>query len=406
MLTSILIQSSGTTQNGFPMFIFDMLFNLSSKLFLQKSMLEYLNYFELYKKFLKYFLLNIPDTHETFSLLSTVTSKNNLCCVIYDFIAFSLQNHTKICIERLNTSVPFQPYQTLEFSKQDLFYELNVFTQQVLSLVFDIIETLFWHIRSNNLDFIHYDRSLSCCMWYLIEYISVSESIISLERVNFIHDFNLKLYINIFNLLNKYSQHSVRFNRQIKFLIFGHKCLITNYLQHIKNDHKFILNLKNVMQDAEKSMADSVNVVDTSNLDKELVDVLNSIDLFYVDTVKFMLMHIKSILIYEFKSIKCLSRNSLKVSTLNLMLEKFSLIKEKCKFESSEYAEEINCLLFYCSSFIGPNKSKTKDNDCVFWKRELFFIEKFDQELDGENFIFKFYLDLFKSLFEFLFNRK
>lgn len=356
MLTSILTQSSGTTQNGFPMFIFDMLFNLSSKLFLQKSMLEYLNYFELYKKFLKYFLLNIPDTHETFSLLSTVTSKNNLCCVIYDFIAFSLQNHTKICIERLNTSVPFQPYQTLEFSKQDLFYELNVFTQQVLSLVFDIIETLFWHIRSNNLDFIHYDRSLSCCMWYLIEYISVSESIISLERVNFIHDFNLKLYINIFNLLNKYSQHSVRFNRQIKFLIFGHKCLITNYLQHIKNDHKFILNLKNVMQDAEKSMADSVNVVDTSNLDKELVDVLNSIDLFYVDTVKFMLMHIKSILIYEFKSIKCLSRNSLKVSTLNLMLEKFSLIKEKCKFESSEYAEEINCLLFYCSSFIGPNK--------------------------------------------------
>jgi len=371
-------------------------------------MFDYLNYLELYKKFLQYFLLNIPSTHETFSLLSTITNKANFCCVIYDFIAFSLTNHIKLCIEKQNKFSTYQTSQNLSFNKQNSFYELNIFTQRVLSIVIELIDSLFCHIKSNNLDFIHYDWSLSCCIWYLIEYISVSEGIISLERVDFVHNFNLKLYSQIFNLLNRYSQHSSRFNRQIIFLVYGYKCLTTSYLQHVNNDHGFVLNLKSLMHDADKSMIDSTKV-NTSSLDRELVDVLNSIDLFYTETSRFMLIHIKTLLIYEFKSIKFLSANSIKVSTLSLMLEKFSLIKEKCRFENSDHVDEINSLLFYCSSFVGPaSSSKIKNESSHFnhWKREDYLIEKFDQELDGENFVFKFYLKLFKSLFEFLFNRK
>ncbi len=188
------------------MLIFDMLFNLSCKTFMENSMFDYLNYLELYKKFLQYFLLNIPSTHETFSLLSTITNKANFCCVIYDFIAFSLTNHIKLCIEKQNKFSTYQTSQNLSFNKQNSFYELNIFTQRVLSIVIELIDSLFCHIKSNNLDFIHYDWSLSCCIWYLIEYISVSEGIISLERVDFVHNFNLKLYSQIFNLLNRYSQ--------------------------------------------------------------------------------------------------------------------------------------------------------------------------------------------------------
>ena len=416
ILANILLQTTSSTNAGLSMLVFEMLFNLNTKMFLQHSTFDYLNYFELYNKFLRQILLSNPNhDKESFSLLAAITNKNNLQAVVYDFIAFNFTKHIQMCIDKLK-SVNFHHNLLKEtFSSQDSFYEMNIFVQKVLNSVFELIEAFVCHIFTNGLDFVHYDWSLSCGIWYLLEYLSVSEGLIRIEQLDFVHNFNLKLYSNMLNLLVKYSTYSLRFARQIKFLIFAEKCLTTNYLQHGKHEHVFILNLEHLIKQLNKSMLINTKMKPLS-LDEELLDAINSTDFLRTETIHFLLVHIKTLMIYDAKSFKHMRYKSFRNSTLNMLLEKFSFIKKSNKFACCDHAHEINSLVFYCSSFVGPacaadsvdalNMAKANGVNNYLWKLQQFLVDKFNQELDGENFIFKFYLALFERLFEFLNEKK